>query len=184
MKKIILLFAALSLFINNYAQKLPEIEFTGRPYIWSNNGELKSLERVDAQVDVKVKALGYGGSETYYTVFSPASDVIFTKNNLPKIIIKLDGNTDPAEVVVLSKATVKKERRRFLQGSMSLVGKARNISGSFIALDFKKLQEGVYQIILPENIEEGEYGFMPIINNGNSLLGVNTMVKINSFSIK
>ncbi len=181
--KIIFLFVPFLLSVNIFAQKLPEIEFTGRPYVLTENGELENLERADAQVDIKVKALGYGGSETYYTVFSPASSINFAKNNLPKIIIKLEGNVDPAEVVVLSKAIVKKERRRFLQGSNSLVGKARNISDSFISLDFKKLEEGVYQIMLPENMEAGEYGFMPVINNGKSLLG-NSMVKINCFSVE
>lgn len=178
----IVLLAVSATLVSN--QTLPEAEFSGRPYILTPDNKLDNLERADAQVDVKVKALGYGGSETYYTVFSAASPVSFSKEKLPRLLIKLDGNTDPAEVVVLSKAIIKKDRRRFLQGSNALGGKARNISDSFVPLEFKKLKEGLFEIILPADIAPGEYGFMPITSGGNTLGTYNANVKIGCFGVK
>lgn len=169
---------------NNVAQKLANIEFSGRPYILVNTNTLKDFERADAQFETKIKALGYKGSETFYTVFSPKSEISFSKALLPKIIIKMENNMDPSEVVKLSKAVIKRDRRRFILESQQLLGKARDISDAYIKLNFKKLDDNVYEIILPSDIEIGEYAFLPInTSEGNALTSYHASVKITCFSI-
>jgi hypothetical protein len=91
-----------------FAQSIPEPEYSGRPYTLAPNNTLNDLERTDAQVDIKVKALGYGGYESYYTAFSAKSEIRLNKNNLPKFIIKIDANTDPSELISMAKAKIKK----------------------------------------------------------------------------
>jgi hypothetical protein len=177
---LLLLFVA----FNSAAQKLANIEFSGRPYILVNSNTLKDFERADAQFETKIKALGYKGSETFYTVFSPKSEISFSKELLPKIIIKMDDNIDPSDVVKLSKAVIKKDRRRFILESQQLLGKARDISDAYIKLDFKKLEDNVYEVILPKDIEIGEYAFLPInASEGNALTSYRASVKITCFSI-
>jgi hypothetical protein len=62
---------------------------------------------------------------------------------------------------------------------MAMGGKARDVSTAYIKLEFNKLKDGIYEIVLPNNIQPGEYAFMPIsgdINNGKikiSCFGIN-----------
>jgi hypothetical protein len=175
------LFVPLSCVIS---QKVPSVEFTGRPYFVGEDGKLADLERVDAQMDYKVKALGYGGTDIYFTVFSPTSAMTFEMGTLPKIVIKIEDNVDPSEVITLSKAILKKDRRRFLQGSMAFGGKARDVSDSFVQIEFLMIEKGLYQIVIPADLGPGEYGFVPIVNNANPLTGMKTTVKVSCFSIK
>lgn len=167
-----------------FSQKIPSVEFTGRPYFLMEDGNLVDLERVDAQMDYKVKALGYGGTDIYFTVFSPASPITFEMGTVPKIIIRMEENVDPSEVLMLSKAVQKKDRRRFLQGSMAFGGKAKDVSGSFVQIAFEKIDKGLYQIKLPDNLDPGEYGFVPVVNNANPMTAMKTTVKVSCFSIQ
>ncbi|MDZ4810934.1 MAG: hypothetical protein SGI96_22085 [Bacteroidota bacterium] len=186
MKKKILLFAFWFSVISiaSSAQSFPDPEFSSRPYSLEADTALKNLERADAQVDFKLKGLGYGGSETYFTTFTPKSGIRFLKNTLPKLIIKVDGNIDPSELISLSKAEVKKDRRKFLQSSIALGGGARDVSNTFLKIQFKKLREGIYEIILPKDIQPGEYGFIPMnTGTGNPLTSFNAKAKITCFGI-
>jgi len=186
MKIIVSILAILSAMFSStlFAQSLPDPEFSSRPYILEANNNLKGLERADAQIDMKVKGMGYGGFETYYTAFTPKSDVRLSKNVLSKLIIKVERNIDPSEIISLSMAIVKKDRRRFLQGSMALGGKARDVSSSYVKLEFKKIRDGIFEIILPSDIQLGEYAFMPISSGGgNPLTAYNSKVKISCFGI-
>ena len=182
MKNIIFISAILiSGFVStSIAQSVPDPEFSSQLYILEVDNTLKNLERADAQMDIKIKGMGYGGSEIYYTAFTPKSDVRLSKNALPKLIIKVEGNIDPSELISLSKAEVKKDRRRFLQFSMALGGKARDVSRSYVKLEFKKNREGIFEVILPSDIQPGEYAFMPI---NSSLTSNKTKFKISCFGI-
>ena len=75
--------------ITSFSQSFPDPEFSSKPYILLEDNTLKNFERADAQMDFKIKAMGYGGSEIYITAFSPTSDVRFSKNAMPKIIVKI-----------------------------------------------------------------------------------------------
>jgi hypothetical protein len=56
-----------------------------------------------------------------------------------------------------------------------------------VPLDFKKISEGIYEIVLPSNIQAGEYAFSPINDGGgNTLVPLTTLttkVKISCFGI-
>lgn len=172
------LFLILSLFCTQiFAQSVPDPEFSGNPYIVGKDNSLKSLEKVEAQIDIKVKIIG--GNDTYYTINSPKSDVRFPKNILPKLIIKVDANTDPSDIITLSKAETKKGQRRFLQASVKgPYTKAKDVSKTTVKLEFKKIREGVFDIILPNDIKSGEYGFVAK-NSGSG----NSKIKMICFGI-
>lgn len=149
---------------NLFAQTFSDPEFSSRPYFLDADSTLKNLERADAQYEQKLKAMGYGGMEIYYSVFILKSDVRFSKSTLPKLIIKVEGNIDPSELFYLSKSAVKTDRRSFLQGSMDILfgGKARDVSNTYINLEFKKIRDGIFEVILPSDIQPGEYAFIPM----------------------
>jgi hypothetical protein len=185
MKKLILSIATfVTLITSSYSQSFPNLEFSSRPYFLLDDNTLGNLERADATIESKLKGMGYGGVESYYTAFSSKSGVRYSNNTLPKIIIKIEDNIDPADIISLSVGEIKKDRRRFLQRSMKLGGAARDVSTTNVALEFTKISEGIYEIKLPTEIRPGEYAFMPIGDaGGNPLLNYNTKVKISCFGI-
>lgn len=160
-------------------KKLPVPEYTLRPYWLTDKNTLEEVERVDAQIDVKVKGMGYGGAEYFYTAFSPKSLVGFSKNQLPILVFRTEGGVDPLEIISLVKGEVKSDRRRFIQGSMKMGGKARNVNSAFVDIRVEKLKDNIFQIILPDDIESGEYAFMPTTTSST-----NTKVKIACFRIE
>ncbi|MCW5906664.1 MAG: hypothetical protein KIS94_02310 [Chitinophagales bacterium] len=164
------------------AQEIPTPDYSARPYYLKSDNTLENLERADAASDAKVKGAGFGGVEMYFSAFGARSPLRFTASSLPRMFIKLDSNVDPAESITLAKAEVKKDRRRFLQGSMSVSGAARNTSGHEVKLQFKKIREGIFEIIIPPTIEAGEYAFMPMGDQNISITSV-TNIKISCFGI-
>ncbi|MGB4776086.1 MAG: hypothetical protein WBP45_12985 [Daejeonella sp.] len=183
MKQLILLLISTTLSSLSLAQNSPDPEFPGRPYILLQNNILESIERSDGNIDVKMPGIGYSGSETYYSAYNPKSSTRLSKNLIPKFIIKLDGaNTDPKDVLLLSKGISKKDRRQFLRFKMTMGGKSIDVSSSFVKLEFKKVKDGIYEILLPESIEIGEYAFMQIISS-NDFAAYSTTIKLSCFGI-
>lgn len=180
--KIINLLILFLISIYVHAQEIPDPEFTNRPYLLTADNELKNLERADAQISAKAKALGYGGVETSYIVFSAKSEIRFNSANLPRIIIKIEGNVDPADLITMSKAVSKNNKRSFLQGGVGFVGRTKDVSSTYVKLEFKKIRNGVYEIILPTDITSGEFGILPV-TDPNSLAGSKSNIKITCFGI-
>lgn len=154
----------------------PVPEFSGRVYAVSQDSALSDLERADANVDFKLKG---AGSETSFAAFGARSSVRFSKSALPVMLIKVDNGGDPADLVLLSVGKVLKDRRRFVQSSMSMTGKARDVGALFVQVSFTKVQDGLYQVVLPSDIPAGEYAFMPIA----SKVSFGSSIKISCFGI-
>ncbi|PCH77719.1 MAG: hypothetical protein COB98_02670 [Flavobacteriaceae bacterium] len=140
-----------------------EPEYSSRPY-FVKNGNLKSLEKVKAEITVKIKAFGYGGSSTYLIAFGRNSKISFEKDNIPKIIVKVESNEDPEDFFTVLKHMSKKskDRRRFTLASRALMGKARDVSKNEVEFEIKKIKNNIYEIIF-EDLEYGEYAIIPQI---------------------
>ncbi len=192
--KLLLLFLIIS--TSTTAQEIPNPEFTMRPY-FITDGQLENFEKVKAQIDIKVKGMGYGGSETYLTAFNEESSIKFESNKIPKIIIKIEGDEDPEDYISILKSTKKKKlikfnkkkkkegRRRFKVASRAMGGKVRDVSNSEITFVIKKIKGNIYEIIIDTELETGEYAIIPIQqSNGNPLLSYNSTQKIYCFGIK
>ncbi|MGB4776454.1 MAG: hypothetical protein WBP45_14855 [Daejeonella sp.] len=178
---LLLIFTALSNF--SFAQIKTDPEFSGRPYILLQDNTLGSIERSDANIDIVRPGIGYSGSETYYSAYKLKSSTRFSSNSVPKFLIKLDAlNIDPADAILLSKGVSKKDRRQFLRFKMTMGGKSIDVSSSFVKLEFKKVKDGIYEIILPESIEPGEYAFMQILAS-NDFAAYNAPIKLSCFGI-
>lgn len=170
--------------LNAQEVTIPEPEFLNRPY-YLDNGELKGFEKVDGVVDVKIKAMGYGGSDTYYTAFNSESTKRFTIDGFPRVFIKLEPGIDPEEVITILRKEKKKKknRRRFKIGSRKLSGKARNTNNNIISFNIKKIRNQVYEIIFDSVLESDEYAFAPMSKTNTDLLSASTSVKMYCFGI-
>ena len=62
-------------------------DFAKRPFIVGAENTLVDFERLVAVVDIKIKGMGYGGSEIFYTVTPSRSQVRFPLSNMPKFVI-------------------------------------------------------------------------------------------------
>ena len=126
--------------------------------------------------------MGYGGHDMFFTAFPDKSTMVFKQSSLPKLVIKVENNQDPSELVTLTKAEVTKDRRRFLLESASMTGSAKNVSSAKVALKFRKIREGIYEISLPAGLGTGKYGFMPM-GTSASLMNAST-IKISCFDVE
>jgi hypothetical protein len=183
MKKYLVLLIALGIHFSVYSQEIPMPDFAKRPFIVGAENTLVDFERLVAVVDIKIKGMGYGGSEIFYTVTPSRSQVRFPLSNMPKFVIKTESNQDPSEVVYLSKVfESNSKRRRFLATKMSMLGKSKEVDNQFIQIDFKKLGENFYQIIIVDPIGNGEYAFIPF-DTGVGSKNMMGKVFVNCFGI-
>ncbi|MBK9328169.1 MAG: DUF4377 domain-containing protein [Sphingobacteriales bacterium] len=169
-------------FTVNKGNNIPEPEYPLRPYYLDGN-TLIQFERSESSFDMKVKGAGYGGVDRFLTAFSPESKIQFKDGNMPRIFISTESKSiDPYDVISLCKAITQKDRRRFKIGSSKMFGGARNVSGNIIPVEFKKIRDTLFEVIIPEQLEVGEYGFLPIMEGESNILTSKT-VKINCFGI-
>ena len=95
----------------------------------------------------------------------------------------MEGGADPAEIISLNKVDIKKDRRIINTGK-KLGGKSKNVSQSEVKLSFKKLSNGVFQIISESPLTSGEYIFLPIQEaNAVNILSP-SKIKVSCFRIE
>ncbi len=146
--------------IRTQAQDIPEPEFSNRPYFLKDS-ILISFERVDASAKAKVKALGYGGSETFLTVEGLKSSTRFVSKSLPRIFIKFEENLDPADRVSVMVAELKGSDRRFKTMKMGGIYsyKIENVTDNKVLVTYKRIRANIFEVIFPD-IPRGEYAFL------------------------
>jgi hypothetical protein len=167
--------------ICSWAQEIPDPEFSLRPYYLKANS-LENLERVDAVAQTKVKAMGYGGADSFYNAIGVQSSVKFTLAESPRFFIKIDDQTDPMDLVVIAKGDVKKNERRFKILSVNgPFGTRSSGPGNQVKFTCKKIKEGLYELVFDQPLPIGEYAFMPI-SGGLSLAA--TRAKLSCFSVE
>ena len=124
---------------------------------------LKPFEKVGAKMEAKSIGMGYGGVNTYYTIFDkPLSPVRFHHDSIPQFIITVDPGTDVFEMILIVKADVVKNKtyRRFVSSGVSMAG-SKDMSAYQVKPELKLVGADKYLIILPK-LAAGEYAFMPI----------------------
>lgn len=162
MKKLLIVITFICVHLSLYSQTVPTPEFSSRPYILDQSGSLINMERADAIYEEKYKALGYGGSDCILSVSPTKSNMRFKIGSFPKLIIKVDNNTDPSELFTLAAAKKSRNKREFvLSNKAYLTNRKRHVKEDLIELRFQNIHDGIYEIILPDNIEPGEYAFIP-----------------------
>lgn len=169
-------------FKKNNTNDIPNPEFPLRPYYLDGN-ELLKLERSEANFAIKQKGV-YRGQDKQVQVMKEESVLQFDKNNLPRFFISIeDSDVDPYDVIDLCKADrIGKGRRNFTYAGTKYGGRVKDVTGKLMQLDFKKIRKGLYEIIIEQSLEQGEYAFLPLFNNSNSITSTNS-IKANCFGI-
>jgi hypothetical protein len=169
------------------AQEIPEPEYSMRPY-YLDNEKLITFEKVKAELDMKVKGLGYGGYVSYLTAFEKSSSVRFTTNDIPRIFILIEGKVDPEDIVSVFRQTKrkrKKDRRRFKHSSRALGGKVRDVSDNQIPYEIKRVRDNIFEISFDKVLEPDEYAIVAVAasDNQNPFALGSTTQKIYCFGI-
>lgn len=137
--------------ISAQAQEKIDPEFAYHPYMLLSSGELKDFERADYK---KLHTQGWVTWESYYTISGKKSTIRFTKTTMPRIVIKVEIGEDPSGRVSMLKGKQTKKQRRFQDS-----GTQKQVDEASIKIEFKKIHDGVYEIILP-SLQPGEYALL------------------------
>lgn len=169
-------------FTVNKTNNIPEPEFPLRPYYLDGN-ELTKLERAEANFAIKQKGI-YRGQDKQVQIMKEESPIQFIKGNLPRFFISIDDpDIDPYDVIDLCRADrIGKGRRNFTYAGTKYGGRVKDVTGKLVHLEFKKIRKGLYEIIVEDELKQGEYAFLPLFNNSQSLSSTNS-IKANCFGI-
>lgn len=172
-------------------QKVQATNTTGSPTAFTPfymlGDSIQYFEKVGGKLEAKVIGMGYGGVNSYYTVFnSPHSSLSFNRDAIPQFVITVDPGTDVFEMVLIVKADVVKNKtyRRFVKGGQSMGG-SKDMGAYQIIPELKQTGKDKYQIILTI-MEPGEYAFMPIYKGtqASSIRTSSGNYKLYCFAIK
>lgn len=164
------------------AQEVPEPDFAMKPYFYID-GKLTELEKVDASLSKKIKAMGYGGVEFDYAVGENKSSIRFKKDLMPRIIIRSDDNSDPTEYLMLSKGESKRKSRSFKGFKMGMVGNTKPLVSDRIKIFVKKVKDKVYEFSFEQPLDIGEYAFIPL-NSNSTMQSMTTGIKVYCFAVE
>lgn len=162
MKQFVLFISACMVMTHTMAQSnLPIPEFTNTiNQVDTIQKVLKNLEKKTAEFDLKIKGLGYGGSESYLSVSGNESSVALQSSQAVFIVKLPDTDIDPTSYVILYKFKSDKDKRRVKIASRKFMGQARNIDIPTVDLSFTKISAGCYLITSSQPLKNGSYGFV------------------------
>ena len=163
------------------AQDIPEPDFSQKPY-YLKDGKLSEFEKTDASLERKVKGMGYGGVEFFYSVEGIRSNSRFTPTSFPKIIIKTEDNGDPTDAILVCVGETKKDSRRFKSFKMGTFGGTKGISDNRIKLTVKKLRDKIFEITIDQTLPAGEYAILPYSKDATAM-AITAGVKVSCFGI-
>jgi len=149
---------------------IPEPEFMNQVYQYDKiNKKLVNLEKVNAEMKSKIKLMG--GGTVVYSIDGSRSEARINSEKInsenSSFMITIAGGTmmsDPSMTLKLYKLESKKSKREVPMGQYGAQGKGN----SQVDLNFKKLKEGVYEIVVSGRLEKGEYGFINMNTMGQT----------------
>jgi hypothetical protein len=137
---------------------LPEPEFEMQPYWYDEASKsLRSFEKVPFQT--QTRATGLYGAEGLAFIEGRESPIQFKNVGNLIILVKIEKGKDPSDLLSICQFKVRKKRELVVSKRSSWDGGTTNKTAGLAILEFKKIREGIYQIILTQRLERGEYAF-------------------------
>lgn len=180
-KRFLLIVLSLISFQSVLSQEIPDPEFSQKPFYF-RDGKLLEFEKADATMEKKLKGMGYGGVEYFYSVDGSKSSVRFASPSNPIIIIKMEDNSDPVETFSLCVAEGKKSSRRFRAMKMGALGSVKSINDNKYKITSKKLRNQVFEITIEGTLSIGEFALIPYTSEA-TMKALSTATKIFCFGI-
>ena len=146
---------------------LPSPEFINQPYYYDkDSNRLITLENANALIVTKKKTLGLKGAKQSLTMEDPSSKARFTaKKNLDFIIRTSGDEIELTSYIKLYKFIPADEKREVTINSKDgMLNDKEEGKGRLITFSVKTISKDNYMILLPEQLEAGEYGFVWVKN--------------------
>lgn len=155
---------------------IPKPDAYNIPY-YIKGDKLADMERAATSLDIDKN-----GYITFVTskMESPCQ---LKEKNLPQMVIRIKGNENPSELFTLLSIESTKSTRIIPTGK-KLGGTPKNISNSIIKIDFRKIKNELYEIILPPNLPVGEYAFLPTNESNNLNLSNPVSFEVSFFGVE
>ena len=161
MKKLLflLLFSGLTLMVHAQNSEIPKPEFSEQPYLWlKKTNELIKLskEKADMKTSLSMKV-------TYSFAGMTSQTVVEKSDGLSFLII----TTMPVSLnsATLYKLEVKKKKSRFVEVASAGIGGMDMKDENAISMDYKKVGDDLYELVISEELTEGEYAFTNGMNS-------------------
>lgn len=150
----------LQVFGNATKDSIPNPEYMNQVYHFDKvNQKLVDLEKVNSELKMKMKMLGMGGGSQAYEVDGNRSSLrLGPDENSFVISVGNSMMADPSNTMSLYKFEVKRNKREATMMHYGIKGQSNDKNN--LELKFKKIKEGVFEIVVPKTLEKGEYGFV------------------------
>lgn len=169
MKKTLAFLAVCASFLFVFAQQIPD--FKNQPMYLESDGSLKKLEKQTAEMKVKAKGFGYGGTSNYINLV-PANSPVVIKGDKAEFVIKVEDDVDPETIYYLAKCTETNKNRQvemFRTSAFAIYGAGgKSTKRNIIPLNYSKIAENVFKISVDGTLEPGEYAF---VNSSQGSMG-------------
>ena len=141
---------------------LPEPEYLNTPYVYdSASNKLINLERQNASMAAKGKALGFAGAKVTREVPGLKSPVRFPAGQKLVFVFKAPAGLDPQTLVRIVEFTPKKDHREIVQaessGYMGMGGVHSGGDKGDISFNASKYSETSVQVSPATPLQPGEY---------------------------
>ena len=146
---------------------LPTPEFVNQPYYYDkDSNKLIKLENANALMVTKKKTLGLKGAKQFLSMEDPSSKARFTAKTNIDFIIKTSGDViDLTSYIKLYKFIPADEKREVtINSKEGMLNDKEEGKGKLINFSVKTISKDNYMILLPEQLEAGEYGFVWVKN--------------------
>jgi hypothetical protein len=158
------------------AGSLQEPDFIGN-FCWRNpaTGRLTSLERQTGSSTISVKAMGFGGAESYIRVAGDRSPIRFKEGDASDFLLLVSSqNTDPQSVAQLFILDVREGDRRLPVARATSMGMSGRAVASESQLVLRAARYGKSSFLLTpaEPLGPGEYAFAGPITGVGFCFGV------------
>jgi hypothetical protein len=174
-----ILLTCIIFFYNGYAQ--PKTSSGLQPQFLNNiylvkKDSLSLLERVQAEMKSKAKALGFGGSEGGYFIDGSKSPFRIKAADAMQFMVKLNASMmDPTMMIKLYRfESGKSDRAAVLGGGGGMFNKKKDVGKNVeVACNIQKSGDEIFIISPATKLTAGEYGFlnmMMVTANGSKPL--------------
>lgn len=154
MKKVLLTAIIIVNAVTGYCQQaIPE--FKNKVMVRTSGNTLEALEPTGMRYDIKGRI---GKGTTYITAEGPKASVDHKPSSGNVFVVKIEPGVDPEGVITLYKFSTDKKSRKIETGSVGMGG-MKNAKLPTTQLNFRKVQDGVYEILPAKTLEPGEYIF-------------------------
>jgi len=146
---------------NEPAVKIPDPKFLNHIYYYGKD-TLTELEQNSAHMISRTKGLGYGGSESGFSMGGEKSVVRFHSTDTIRFATKINiPMGDPSMMIKLYKFNAKKGNREVILSSQpGPYQKAKNTDKDDISYNVQQTGNEIYLLIPASKLPPGEYGFL------------------------